>query len=289
MDEADLREAHATLTRILGAIEEYVYTGEFLDDGGYQVVFAGPCREQFLGVTAEEAKTAIWRYYVHPEDTGLFDRAHDGALADGRLDVEYRLVGADGVLRWVRDRGRVRHEDGRRFLDGSILDTTEVRVMQQELAAARADAERLAHVDHLTGVQNRRALDGVQAAERPSGLLLVDIDHFKRINDEHGHHAGDEMLVAVADRLRSSIRTTDTILRMGGEEFLLAVHGLTTLDALGIVAETVRRSVDDLAVTVSVGAVLLRAADDFAVRLRDVDAALYAAKQAGRDQVSVAA
>lgn len=289
MDEADLREAHATLTRILGAIEEYVYTGEFLDNGGYRVLFAGPCREQFLGVTTEEAKTAIWRYYVHPEDTGLFDAAHDGAIADGRLDVEYRLIGADGVLRWVRDRGRVRHEDGRRFLDGSILDVTEIRVMQQQLAAARAEAERLARVDHLTGVQNRRALDGLSLSERPSGLLLVDIDHFKRVNDEHGHHAGDEILIAVADRLRSSIRATDTILRMGGEEFLLAVHDIATAEALGTVAETVRGSVDGSGVTVSVGAVLLRDGDDFEVRLRDVDAALYVAKEEGRDRVAVIA
>ncbi len=288
MDEQDLREAHATLTRILGAIEEYVYTGEFLDDGGYRVVFAGPCREQFLGVTVEEAKTAIWRYYVHPDDTQVFDSAHDGALDDGRLDVEYRLIGADGVLRWVRDRGRVRREESRRFLDGSILDVTEVRVMQEQLAAARAEAERLAHVDHLTGVQNRRALDGVSEGERPSGLLLVDIDHFKRVNDEQGHHAGDTVLVAVAEQLSRSIRTTDTILRMGGEEFLLAVHDVATEDALATVAETVRRSVAGLGVTVSVGAVLLREADDFEARLRDVDAALYAAKQAGRDRVSVA-
>jgi hypothetical protein len=68
LDEAALREAHATLTRILGAIEEYVYTGEFLPNDGYRVVFAGPCREQFLGTTVEQARTAVWRYYVHPDD-----------------------------------------------------------------------------------------------------------------------------------------------------------------------------------------------------------------------------
>src|SRR6187431_317773 len=109
-------EAHATLMRILGAIEEYVYTGEFLPDDAYRVVFAGPCRETFLGITVEQARTAIWRYYVHPEDVEIFDTAHEGALRSGRLDVEYRLIGADGVLRWVRDRGRIRHEEGRRFL-----------------------------------------------------------------------------------------------------------------------------------------------------------------------------
>ena len=76
---------------------------------------------------------------------------------------------------------------------------------------------------------------------------------------------------------------------MGGEEFLLAVHDVATADALATVAETVRGSVAGLGVTVSVGAVLLRPDDDFEVRLRDVDTALYAAKEAGRDCVSVVA
>ena len=68
------------------------------------------------------------------------------------------MVGADGRVRWVRDRGRMRVEDGRRFLDGSVLDVTEIRSAQLELEAARAEAQRLADVDHLTGVSNRRSL-----------------------------------------------------------------------------------------------------------------------------------
>src|SRR4051812_18572620 len=94
LDEAALREAHATLTRILGAIEEYVYTGEFLTGGDYRLVFAGPCREQFLGLGVEAARTAVWRHYVHPDDIERFDVAHEGAHVSGRLDVEYRMVGA---------------------------------------------------------------------------------------------------------------------------------------------------------------------------------------------------
>ena len=74
----------------------------------------------------------------------MTDDAHDGALAHGRLDVEYRLVGADGVLRWVRDRGRVRVEGGRRFLDGSILDVTEVHSVQEQLQALSVAIERIA-------------------------------------------------------------------------------------------------------------------------------------------------
>jgi diguanylate cyclase (GGDEF)-like protein len=297
LDEAALREAHATLTRILGAIEEYVYTGEFLPEDGYRVVFAGPCREQFLGITVEEARTAIWRYYVHPEDVEIFDTAHDGAKATGRLDVEYRLIGADGVLRWVRDRGRVRHEDGRHFLDGSILDVTEMHRIREALVEARAEADRLAQVDHLTGVANRRSLDPVLSrhAGRPVGLLLLDLDHFKAINDHHGHAAGDAVLVAVADRLRSSVRADDAVVRMGGEEFLVVLRDIADeaqLEAVGekvrarIAAEPIAAAGATLRVTASIGAATLAAADDdFEAGVRRADRALYAAKQDGRDCV----
>jgi diguanylate cyclase (GGDEF)-like protein/PAS domain S-box-containing protein len=297
LDEAALREAHATLTRILGAIEEYVYTGEFLPDDGYRVVFAGPCRETFLGITVEEARTAIWRYYVHPDDVEVFDTAHDGAQVSGRLDVEYRLIGADGVLRWVRDRGRIRDEDGRRFLDGSILDVTEMHRIREALVEARAEADRLAHIDHLTGVANRRSLAPVLSrhAGRPVGLLLLDLDHFKSINDRHGHAAGDAVLVAVADRLRTSVRADDAVVRMGGEEFLVVLRDIADEAQLRAVGEQLRQRIgaepistgaDALHVTASIGGASLAAADeDFEAGVRRADRALYVAKQDGRDCV----
>jgi diguanylate cyclase (GGDEF)-like protein len=297
LDEPALREAHATLTRILGAIEEYVYTGEFLPDDGYRLVFAGPCRETFLGITVEEARTAIWRYYVHPDDVVIFETAHDGAQATGRLDVEYRLIGADGVLRWVRDRGRIREEDGRRFLDGSILDVTEMHRIRDALDAARAQADRLAHTDHLTGVANRRSLAPVltRHAGRPVGLLLLDLDHFKTINDQHGHAAGDAVLIAVADRLRTSVRADDAVVRMGGEEFLVVLRDIADEAQLRVVGEQLRARIAaepiaaagaELHVTASIGGASLAATDeDFEAGVRRADRALYAAKQDGRDCV----
>jgi diguanylate cyclase (GGDEF)-like protein/PAS domain S-box-containing protein len=297
LDEMALREAHATLTRILGAIEEYVYTGEMLPDGGYRLIFAGPCREQFLGLSVEEARTAVWRSYVHPDDVEAFESAHDGALDSGRLDVEYRLVGADGVLRWVRDRGRIRHEDGRCFLDGSILDVTEMHVMREQLLAARAEADRLAHIDHLTGVANRRSLGPLieAAAGEPVALLLLDIDHFKRINDAHGHGVGDAVLVALASRLRGAVRAEDAVVRMGGEEFLVILHDIACDAELTQVAEHVRlRLAADpirvpagvLEVTVSIGAAPAGfPGEGFEQQLRRADRALYRAKRDGRDCV----
>jgi diguanylate cyclase (GGDEF)-like protein/PAS domain S-box-containing protein len=293
-------EAHATLTRILGAIEEYVYTGEFLPGDEYRVLFAGPCRERFLGMSVEQAAGAVWADYVHPDWIETFDAAHHGAHQTGRLDVEYQLVGADGRVRWVRDRGRMRVEDGRRYLDGSVLDVTAVHSAQLELEAARAEAQRLAQVDHLTGAANRRSLagrlDGLGHA--PVGVLTIDVDHFKQINDLYGHAAGDAVLVSLAARLRLSVRREDDVVRMGGEEFLLLLPGVLDETALLDIAESVRSDVaakpvhaggDEIAVTVSVGAAIADArTHDVEALLVAADRALYAAKRSGRNCVRLA-
>jgi diguanylate cyclase (GGDEF)-like protein len=293
-------EAHATLTRILGAIEEYVYTGEFLPGDDYRVLFAGPCRERVLGMSVEDARAAVWADYVHPDWIETFDAAHHRAYKTGRLDVEYQLVGADGRVRWVRDRGRMRVEEGRRFLDGSVLDVTAVHSAQLELEAARAEAQRLAQVDHLTGAANRRSLAGRldELGDGPVGVLTIDVDHFKQINDLYGHAAGDAVLVSLADRLRESVREEDDVVRMGGEEFLLLLPGVLDETALLDVAESVRSDVEakgvracdeDIAVTVSVGAAIaLKRTRDVEALLVAADRALYAAKRSGRNCVRLA-
>ena len=245
-EEMSLADAHETLRLILGAIEEYVYMGEFLPDDSYRVLFAGPCREQFLGMTIEEARVAVWADYVHPSDMALFNEAHVDAHKTGRLDVEYRIVGADGCVRWVRDRGRLRNEGGRRLLDGSVLDVTAIKSVRVALEAARREAQHAAQIDPLTGVSNRRSLQPRLATlgDQPVGVLSVDIDHFKNINDLFGHAAGDAVLVAVATRLRETTRGSDAIFRMGGEEFLLILPGLRDDTALLDVAEAVRHRIN---------------------------------------------
>ncbi len=299
-DELGHAEAHATLNRILGAIEEYVYTGESLADDSYRLVFAGPCREQFLGMSIQDAGSAVWADYVHPLDMGVFDTAHDGAHQTGILDVEYRLVGADGRVRWVRDRGRMRAEHGRRFLDGSVLDVTAIKLTQGALEAARAEAHRLAQVDPLTGVYNRRSLGARLEAlgGEQAGVLTVDVDHFKHVNDLYGHAAGDCVLVEVAGRLRAATRDGDAIFRMGGEEFLLLLPAVLDDTALLDIGEAVRHAIEHkpiragdewLEVTVSVGAACTDApSGDLEVVVAAADRALYAAKRSGRNRVCLA-
>lgn len=164
----------------------------------------------------------------------------------------------------------------------------------------RKALEALATLDSLTGVQNRRAMErelGIAVQEHrrarvPFGLAMLDLDHFKRINDEHGHEAGDEVLVAFADLLRRSTRQGDRCFRFGGEEFVLLMPAADR-GALGSIDQQLRRRVADelqcrgAAVTVSIGAAALRPDEDWQAWLARADAALYQAKNEGRNRTVV--
>ena len=298
-----LRDANDTLMRILGAIDEYLYTGEFLPDGDYRLIVQGPCRAELLALPAQEARDVVWADYVHPADREMFDHVHGELVDRGALDFQYRIVDARGQVRWVRDRGRIRREDGRVFLDGSVMDVTAIRGIHAELEEARAHADRLARIDPLTEVANRRSLDEIidQALQAPggSGLLLIDVDRFKRINDGHGHAAGDAVLIDVARRLSAAAGGADRVVRMGGEEFLVAVDGLASEAELRDHAESLRAAIRArtfevgpfaIEVTASVGAVWVEpgAPADAGILLAAADKALYAAKQLGRNRVRLA-
>jgi len=155
----------------------------------------------------------------------------------------------------------------------------------------------LALCDALTGVGNRRRLDRDLAIEANNGdtpvaVIMVDVDHFKRINDEHGHDAGDQALRAVADVLRREVRTGDVVYRYGGEEFCVLLAHTNTTEA-GQVAERIRFAVSRMALavdqplTVSIGVALGNGAHVSQTMLR-ADEALFKSKDGGRDRVTLA-
>ena len=166
---------------------------------------------------------------------------------------------------------------------------------QAELETRNADLAELSRTDALTGLPNRRAFDAALDAalangepSRGTAVALVDIDHFKTINDLQGHPAGDAVLADVARVLRTSAGNQATVARYGGEEFALL---LSNVDAIGaeLQAEYVREAVQNLPtgfpVTVSVGVALRRRDEAAAALIERADQALYGAKRGGRNRV----
>jgi diguanylate cyclase (GGDEF)-like protein/PAS domain S-box-containing protein len=176
-----------------------------------------------------------------------------------------------------------------------IRDITEEKRLEERL-------RRLSTTDGLTGLFNRRHLDETLATEMeraqrynaPLAIMMFDVDHFKRFNDEHGHDQGDRVLQAIAQSLQEHVRKVDVPCRYGGEEFLAILPGTNQAGAI-IVAERLRHAieqmeVDGLKVTISIGVATLPELDvpGPSQLVEAADAALYRAKRAGRNQVIAA-
>ncbi|HWI62625.1 MAG TPA: diguanylate cyclase [Symbiobacteriaceae bacterium] len=158
---------------------------------------------------------------------------------------------------------------------------------------------RLAHLDHLTGLPNLRALEKVLTeypAEETSCFLLIDVDHFKEVNDRFGHGVGDAVLRSVSAVMRKEIRGNDFICRYGGEEFAILLRGCR-LPQAGDVAERIRVAVaaqvvqsdsGPISVTISGGLTALHAARDLPGKMTEADQLLYQAKAEGRNRIAMA-
>ena len=161
--------------------------------------------------------------------------------------------------------------------------------------------------DALTGLCNRGFFDAAMTSEwdrrraqdsqAPLGLIMVDLDHFKRVNDQYGHQAGDEVLRSIGRTLRAAVRDTDLVCRYGGEEFGIICPG-TAGPALRAVAERVRKAIEamavptakgDVRVTASLGGCVLAGQAAAATLVSRADSALYEAKRAGRNRLVCAA
>jgi diguanylate cyclase (GGDEF)-like protein len=173
-------------------------------------------------------------------------------------------------------------------------------IFSHRTAIQHNELYREAERDFLTGVDNRRALErhlakyGDDASERvESSVLLLDIDHFKRINDQFGHAVGDAVLVSLCELIRSRTRTSDKIFRYGGEEFIIIAHAADLRSARGL-ADDLRSLVagaaiiENYPITISIGVACMEEDQAPSEWLARADQMLYLAKQSGRNTVMVA-
>jgi diguanylate cyclase (GGDEF)-like protein/putative nucleotidyltransferase with HDIG domain len=288
------RERSSAFTRIVESIDHHVYINEVLPGGGRRTLFSGPGRDRLLGgVPADGDWGRAWIEAVHPDDRARYAEHTARYLRGEMSEVRCRLIGLDGVTRWIIGGGMPRREGDRLIVEGIVRDATaEVTAEERLREAARTDA--------LTGLFNRRHFSEVLEAElersrrsdlRPA-LLLIDVDHFKSVNDQYGHQIGDGVLCEIAARLARAVRSYDTIARWGGEEFIVLAPTLEDERGLRAMCESLMRSVRgtsievagrSLAVTVSIGAVLAEPTGTQEEITDQADRALYAAKRLGRD------
>lgn len=242
-----------------------------------------------------------------PEDaTRMRKVLEQAALTGAPFEFQGRIIRPDDEVRDISSHGSIEYSRGGKPVGifGTIQDVTETVENARMLEDARSVAEAAANTDALTGLPNRRhtlaflerALVGARENGAPLAVAIFDIDHFKRINDVHGHGIGDEVIRRVAHRAKAVLREEDMVGRFGGEEFVCILQR-SSAQAAELVAERVRqaiegggRSTDNVPpATVSIGVAVY--ADEAGVEelLQRADEALYVAKREGRNRLRMAA
>lgn len=260
---------------------------------------------EFTGIDPKDITEEIWKKLVYPDHVAMVARIWNHALRTGQpYDLDYRFRHRSGEYRWLRVMAQpIRGEDGQimRWF-GTSTDVHETYLVAEERERLAHELKRIATEDALTGLLTRRAfLERVAAMIRTNprsrhqaSLLMLDIDHFKSINDNYGHPFGDKVLAAAASRLRAAVRKQDLVGRLGGEEFAVYLPECSKHEALEV-AERIRSSMDSdpiapngedaVVVTVSIGVTTGpegRLTLDQSLSL--ADKALYSAKAAGRNR-----
>ena len=228
-------EAEAKYRALVEQIPAVVYLDPVDEDS--DSIYVSPQVVSLLGVDQEEWLTDpyCWRNHVHPEDIDrAWDEYQQAFTQHATLDHEYRMVHEDGTVKWVLEQAfPIKDEQGKPWLlQGVIFDISARKAAEEQVAF-------LAYHDKLTGLPNRvlfeemleNAISRARRHDLGVGVIFLDLDNFKLVNDSLGHAAGDQLLVQLGERLRVCTRATDLVARQGGDEFLVLLSDLDrTLD-----------------------------------------------------------
>ena len=302
---ADTTELNEAQTRLIRSekrsrlLAENAWEVIWTMDLGGKITYINPAVERMRGITPEEAMRQSPEEIQPPESAAIgadYYQRLFAAIEAGTEPPTFR-----GEQEYYRRDGSIMtgelqvipHVD----TDGNVIELIGVTRDITERKTFEAELRNLAVTDTLTGVWNRRQGTELLAADlsarRPGqalSLLMLDIDHFKTINDTFGHQAGDHVLIEIASRVRRNLRGNDMVARWGGEEFIVLLRDCSLADALRL-ADDIRMAIAEVpfgvlgSLTVSVGAAEVRANEDLTSWLGRADQALYRAKRAGRNEV----
>lgn len=265
-----------------------------LRDG--ELAWVSPSVQAVLGRAPQDWTGSDFDQYIHPRDLEAVMTALGRVAAGESMLQRFRVRSADGNYHWVEGHGKP-YVDADGNTDGLIAA---VRIIDAQVEAERR-LERMARFDTLTGLVNRaEAISRFEAAMRKPrplgtyvGVLFCDVDRFKEVNDTWGHGVGDCVLATLAARIRESVRAGDTVGRMGGDEMLVLLPDIHSMDELVQIAEKIRcRAAEPIAVagkwlsaTLSIGATLAMPGESVDAITARADAAMYRAKLGDRNTV----
>ena len=290
-----IRQAQASQARFRKVVESASDLIVLVNDGGV-IQYASPNWKALLGYDPDEIIGQSSMDLIHPEDQPRLGKTLRAVVVNGETlsGIEYRVRHAEGHWRWHSASISALYDSngGLDAVIGIVRDVTESQRHQRRLA-------QMAQEDPLTGLANRNHLSSLidQAlaeADRTGTLvafLFIDLDHFKPVNDQHGHEVGDLILVQVARRIAGTLRRPDVAGRFGGDEFLVLLHDLSEPDQAIAIAKRIADRIgkafafdnQEISISCSIGVALYPddGRDERELILR-ADQAMYQAKQNGR-------
>jgi len=295
--------ASGAAPRAREAVEAMTARGEALDDDVCARLF-GACASGALAQIYDQLGARLYGEIErmqgaverHHRVTSHYTSAVDEAVAT--IESPFDTASLTAAMRGVLQGSRLMAFENHALQEALEHTRAELSRLREEVALRRAESL----TDALTGVANRRAFDQKLASlfeeDRAIGLLMIDIDHFKVINDTHGHVFGDQVLRLIGSVIGENVRQSDLVARIGGEEFALVMEGASESEAL-IIAEKIRKAIAArkivkrgsgslvAKVSVSVGIATRRPDDDPRSLLDRADAGLYRAKEQGRNRAVI--
>jgi diguanylate cyclase (GGDEF)-like protein/PAS domain S-box-containing protein len=284
----------------LELFDQWPTTALVLDPATLRWVAGNPASLRNLGYTLDELRARSFTDLFSVEGVegrGLILKLQE---ATNRTPLEMRQRCADGSERNVEATCHRIEVEGQQLLAVAVHDVTIRRKVETQLLEKHQQLDHLAHHDHLTGLPNRLYLaahlpDAIEEAKANGTVLAVlflDLDRFKHVNDSRGHETGDKLLKTVAQRVRSTMRADDLVVRMGGDEFVVVMRGIRSTDQVSEAAARINRALSapmvvdgrTLVTTVSIGVALYpNDGADMGELLRHSDTAMYQAKDRGRN------
>lgn len=304
----DVSEQRRAASRLAASEERYRLLAENASDVVFRASLQGVTEwitdsvTPLVGWAPADLVNRPFAPFVHPDDLGLLQEV-DAAFSRGeRRQFRLRVLCRSGDYRWVGVNARALTA-----ADGAVVGVVGSWRDAQTEVEAETELDRRARIDPLTGLYNRQEiLEQLERLTQRLGhpgqrhgddgalaVLFCDIDHFKEINDRHGHGGGDAVLQALAQRLRSSTRLGDLVGRLGGDELLVVLQAMPSLEVATAIAakvhaaarEPLQLSSGEVVPTLSIGVTLIQPGEAIDAVVARADQAMYEAKQSGRDRV----